>query len=221
MSPGLSRLETLALVGQIGTLGDQLSDEGILLLANSPHLVNLGWLHLSGVRLHASGLEAILASPALHRLVRLDLPHNVLGFEGAALLARSPRLAGLTHLGLAAHPIVGYEIDDAGAAALAGSPHLTGLRYLDLSCNQIGDAGACALASSPHLAGLRILNLDVNTTLTADGVLALIRSPSLPNLVSLALDPDLVLPDEVQEAYQARFPGSDASWPSGQDADWE
>src|SRR5262249_39083976 len=94
-------------------------------------------------------------SRRLPSLYELNLDNNTaVGDEGAAVLATSPRLAGLRSLTL-------YRcgITAAGAKALAASPHLGRLRYLRLRDNPIGSEGALALARSPTRPALRRLEV--------------------------------------------------------------
>jgi uncharacterized protein (TIGR02996 family) len=73
-------------------------------------------------------MRAVLASKHIRRITRLDLDGARLGNAGAALLADSPNLAGLTDLSLRFN-----EIGSAGLLALARSTHLRSLRSLNLS----------------------------------------------------------------------------------------
>jgi hypothetical protein len=89
-------------------------------------------------------------------------------------------LAQVTHLSL-----YGTGLSDAGARVLAVSKGLNKLEILTLSGNvAVGDATASALALSPRLGRLRELSL-LGTSVTRQGVAALVRSPHLPALRTL------------------------------------
>jgi hypothetical protein len=132
-----------------------IGEAGIAALVASPHLTNLTSLNvaLAGPPLGVAAVRTLAAWPRLARLTSLDL---TLDAEGAAALASSPHVTGLTRLHLC-----GWA-EDAGAAALASSPFLTNLAHLGLRRNGIGDAGALALAGSPSLVNLRSLRLEEN-----------------------------------------------------------
>ncbi|MFO0879081.1 MAG: TIGR02996 domain-containing protein [Gemmataceae bacterium] len=122
--------------------------------ANSPHLANLTWLLLMGIKIGNVGAHALAQSPHLANLTRLCLGGNEIGDTGAQALAQSSHLSNLTRLDLAMN-----KIRDAGAQALAQSPYLANLTRLDLGGNEIGDASAEALANSPYLTNLTRLHL--------------------------------------------------------------
>ncbi|HEY1190630.1 MAG TPA: hypothetical protein VGE74_23565 [Gemmata sp.] len=114
-------------------------------------------------------LAGLVASPRLAGLEALDVWCNALGDEGAGVLARaawplrslglgasgitsagaavlvrSPRLAGLRELTLAHN-----RLGDAAVEAIAASPSLAQVRVFDLSDAGVGDGGAIALAARP------------------------------------------------------------------------
>ena len=114
------------------------------------------------------------AAMAAHpRIVSLDLSHNELGDDGAALLADAVLRAAapsLTALSVAAN-----GIRAAGAAALAASLDSNAtLRYLDLGANDLGDDGARALADAlARLSWCQLLReLDVSSQAAAVGATA-------------------------------------------------
>lgn len=131
-------------------------------LARSPHLARL---NLSGNPLGDDGMEALLPATSLAGLneliVRCDmLPYTVsIHAQGAAALARNPRLRQLRTLDLA-----GHYIGDAGFQELIQSPNFPALETMDVSNNElgaIGDSGLEALANST-LPRLKVLRLGRN-----------------------------------------------------------
>lgn len=93
-------------------------------------------------------------------LKTLSLANNPIGDEGAAALAQSPLLAGLTTLDLS-----GCRIGDAGAAALASSPHLAHVERVILDENDIHDEGAVPLIQRTRVgAGWMNVSLYKNPT---------------------------------------------------------
>jgi uncharacterized protein (TIGR02996 family) len=164
----------------------------------------LEWVEGLTLQVPRAKLRVLLDSPWLRHLTALDLSSNGsngFGDAGAAALASSPHLAGLTALNLAGN----NAITAAGAKVLASSPHLARLTTLDLGFNDIGDAGAAALASSPHLARLTALNLKANS-IGEVGVAALASSPHLARLTTLNLKgTTAVIRREALEVLRARF----------------
>jgi uncharacterized protein (TIGR02996 family) len=120
---------------------NDIGDEGVEVLAASPHLKRTASLALSNIGTGTAGAVALAASPLLTRLTSLDLRGNQIGSTGAAALAASPHLSGLTSLGLGLNGI-GVE----GALALAASPYLGRLTSLDVSYNEIGAEGKSRLS---------------------------------------------------------------------------
>jgi uncharacterized protein (TIGR02996 family) len=85
-------------------------------------------------------LQALVDSPQLHHLTRLDLSHNPIGNGWVESLADLPQLRNLTHLNLNFSSI-GAE----GVRALAASPQLHHLTHLNLvmrrRCKPFRDSG--------------------------------------------------------------------------------
>lgn len=111
-------------------------------------------------------LEALSASPHLHRLTTLLLWSNAVGAAGVRALARAsgPRLARLD--------LSHNSLGDAGARALADWPHFGRLALVDLGANQITDAGARALAASAFAGPNVFLELTKNPiTVAGQGAL--------------------------------------------------
>jgi Ran GTPase-activating protein (RanGAP) involved in mRNA processing and transport len=161
-------------------------------------------LDLSGNRLSADALAALLTSPAIATVEDLDLGDNNLGAAGMLVLARAelPRVRTL-HLartwppqeGIAALVEAIYfkeirrlslranNLGQAAAVSLARAA-ASNLRVLDLSENAIGDRGTIALAGNlPTL-----IQLDLEEAQIGDaGAIALARAPNLDGLLYLNL----------------------------------
>ncbi|MEZ4475049.1 MAG: hypothetical protein R3F60_30505 [bacterium] len=100
-----------------------------------------------------AGLKALLATPAA-RLVVLRLTFTRIGDEGAALLARHPRLDTLERLELTA-----TGLTDAGIRALLGSTTLAHLAALELGHNTAGPRALEPLLDPAHLPRLQTLDV--------------------------------------------------------------
>jgi uncharacterized protein (TIGR02996 family) len=135
VSPVLSCLRVLDLSE------NRIGDGGLRALAESPRVGQLASLKLSAnQRFRLPGVQAVAGCAQLASLTSLDLSHNFIRDEGAAVLATSPNLTSLEVLDLGS-----CRIGDRGARALAASPYLTRLRRLHLDGNNIGLRGVRAL----------------------------------------------------------------------------
>jgi uncharacterized protein (TIGR02996 family) len=182
--------------------GDLAALAGMRELGRVEHLV----LMMSGSRLTAKALTALLASPHLDRLRRLDL-HAPLTGPCVRALARSRRLGQLTHLGCHSAAVAGASLAallDSGRLAqlrslelrhngvlaeeglrmIAAAPALAHLTRLDLSYGNLHEEAGAILAESPHLRGLEFLNLHFNE-LHPTGAAALASSPILAGVREL------------------------------------
>jgi uncharacterized protein (TIGR02996 family) len=182
----------------------------IAAVANAPHLSRVRGLDLRHLRLFDVGsapLRTLLDSLYLDRLTSLDLTSNYMGDAGAALLAGSPRMAGVTalHQGvngigipgllslarssyftrLATLDLRGNPLGHPWVQAIGGAS-LPALRDLNLSGTDVRDVGMQGLAASPHLAGLEKLDLRFNQIGDA-GLQAVAGAPALPKLRVLKL----------------------------------
>jgi uncharacterized protein (TIGR02996 family) len=108
--PGLARLTQLVLGGAI-------DDVGLRLFAGCPSIANLKRLSLWGNRtISTEGVSALLASPHLGRLERLDLSAVPVGDPGAEVLATSQTYSGMRSLHL--HSYDGARISPENLLAL-------------------------------------------------------------------------------------------------------
>ena len=136
-------------------------------------------LDLSGNRLTAGSLVALVSSEAVAAVEALDLSDNRVGAEGAAALARGA-LPALRSLRLRGTPP-----QDEGVAALVGAGFFPELRSLALGANNLGPNAALAIAAGPS-ENLRVLDLSDNRV-GDRGAVGLARSAHLPNLIELDL----------------------------------
>jgi serine/threonine protein kinase/hemoglobin-like flavoprotein/Ran GTPase-activating protein (RanGAP) involved in mRNA processing and transport len=188
-SPYVSGLERLDL------RGNRIGPDGVESLARSPHLRRLRFLGLAGNRIGVRGLQAlgqralrlhhldladndlrtegaeILAQGAGQELRVLNLRGNLLGPDGAAVLAVSAPPTHLRDLDLACN-----AIGPGGAASLAVSKNLSQLRRLNLAQNNLGRQGLQLLLASSGLESLEVLDLSSNV-LGPNGAMALASSP--------------------------------------------
>jgi uncharacterized protein (TIGR02996 family) len=191
------------------TLSNSLGDEGLALLASSPHLERLLRLNLSANQIGSQGIAALAASRHLGSLRELVLDWNAIGPEGLLALAASHGLPALNALSLEANALGDGEIpphlfDGSGLRGLrrlnlsstrlgerviralaAGTP-MTQLRHLNLTGCEIGPEGMQALVQSSQLTAVTHLDLSYNP-LGDEGVIALASAATLNNLCSLVL----------------------------------
>jgi len=162
LGDGLRALERLAAKEEfawVTGLGIRdLGSEGIKAMVQSPHLANLTRLDLSTNQLERKEVMVLRNAPFLTNLTHLDLSDNRIRADGVSRLAASPHLARLTHLDLA-----NASLADPGAEILAQSANFANLQSLNLYGNHIANLGARALAESPHLANLARLELGDNS----------------------------------------------------------
>lgn len=197
--PGLRNLRELAIWG-----GDGVGDRVLEFVSANP--LGLTSLELTRTGVSASGVRALAASPRLAelaslrlwwdevwppaqrelldsaflspRLSRLDLAGWHLRDDGLELLARNPRLSGLTHLNLRS-----CHLEVAGMFALLEAPHLTRLTSLNLG--SAPDEVLDVLGESTGLPRLR--EVIVHPRVRPD-TLALLRHRLGPRLI---VDPHL------------------------------
>jgi uncharacterized protein (TIGR02996 family) len=114
---------------------DAITDTGLRVLADCPDLTNLRVLSLSGIRLTATSLDAVLNSPHWKlsglRLSQCQLRPNVV-----EILASSPRLSRLEVLDLSGND----EIDTDDLEPLTESEYLSPQTELDIRGLDAGDA---------------------------------------------------------------------------------
>jgi uncharacterized protein (TIGR02996 family) len=190
---------------------------------------------------HTVGLpfaRALTDAPWAGRLTRLELgtrfvDHNsgyfedpTLGSDGAGVLARSPRLAGLRVLNLSRQRINlgGLQallsssylqrleelhlrsngIDD--VSRFIGRPEGAPLSRLDLSDNPLGDGGVRVMAQWPRSAKLACLGLDT-CEISEDGIHALTGAPCWATLCRLDLSRNPLGSEGVLALAGAKPPG--------------
>src|SRR5204862_4066639 len=110
-------------------------------------------LELPCTALGSGGFAALIASPKLARLRRLNLQGNGLGDADVRALVRS-RLASLEELNLRYNGLTAES-----ARLLAAWPGLRSVRVLELAGAQFGPDGVRALLASAHLTNIDTLEL--------------------------------------------------------------
>ena len=118
---------------------DSLTDAGMIALANCPALANLRVLSVSGTRVTAAGMDAVLNGPHW-RLAGLRLAHCQLRGDVVNILANSPRLSRLQVLDLSMNDDI--TADD--LAPLAESEYLSPQTELDIRGLYAGTAAVRA-----------------------------------------------------------------------------
>jgi uncharacterized protein (TIGR02996 family) len=198
-SVNLSRLTRLDLSdGNIGK-------GGVAQIAASPPMSNLEALGLAGNNVSAAELEALLRSPYLVRLRSLDLSSTGFASPYLQALLEAPRLSQMRELrlvgagggkaltkrlaeadlsGLRALDLSDNKIDTDGLQILLSS-RWRGLHTLSLANNRLDADAGKVLADWPGLESVRFLDLSGNRI--GKGVQALLSSPHLGALSSLAL----------------------------------
>ncbi|MFM8272218.1 MAG: hypothetical protein ACKODX_07760, partial [Gemmata sp.] len=107
-------------------------DGGLRALAECPDLANLRVLSISGARITAAGLEAVLYSPHW-KLSGLSVAHCGLRRAAAGVLAAAPGLSRLQVLDLSGNDDIGLS----GLTPLAESEHLS--PQTELNVRGVGD----------------------------------------------------------------------------------
>ncbi|MDY3554999.1 TIGR02996 domain-containing protein [Gemmata sp. JC717] len=115
--------------------GDSITDAGLRALAECPTLANLRVLSLSGTRITAAGIEALLNSPHW-RLSGLRLSHCQLRPDAVEVLAAAPQLARLQVLDIGTND----DIRVSDLAPLAESEYLSPQTELDIRGLYAGDS---------------------------------------------------------------------------------
>jgi uncharacterized protein (TIGR02996 family) len=183
---GAAKLAHCLALGNLTSLdlsANDISFNGVRALAGSRYLQNLE--HLQVDPLPHECLVALIASPHLGRLRRLDLNPNVSGLRGLEMLFRSDLGRRLTTLSLSGWSHFGAS-QEAAAQRLAVADGMVGLTALYFIRARIGDAGLAALARASHLSGVRELSL-LGGSVTAEGLRALAESDVFAGLTDLRL----------------------------------
>ena len=142
-----------------------------------------GWfyLNLHSKRMGTAAIKKLAKSPALKRVIHLDLGLNSVGNAGLAAVVGSPHIQQLQILELSWN-----DITAEGMTTIASSPNLGELRKLDLEYNQIGPAGAKILAASASMP--QLFRLDLRRCYVEDeGAIALATSETLTALRELTV----------------------------------
>jgi hypothetical protein len=175
----LRRLLASRLLERVGRLGlddCDLEDDDVFLLARHATAAGITHLDLSRNDLGDDSLIAIAESPHLKdlKVLRVEIEAGD-GFTAAGMvpLATSPNLYGLTSLNLNGYPA---DAEPDGPLHLANSPHHTQLTALQLANGQIGPSLIAELVAGPALARLTHLVLGTND-IGPKGLRAVLTSP--------------------------------------------
>jgi uncharacterized protein (TIGR02996 family) len=125
-----------------GDCKGQIGDAGVIALASAPNFARLRHLNLYRTRVTVKGVDAILNGPHW-RLCELELGGYDLGADLVNVLAKSPRLARFTKLGLSFTPALGAD----ALLPLVESPYLSPLCHLDIRYNNTSDRVRARLAA--------------------------------------------------------------------------
>lgn len=157
---------------------EYVTDDAGLALLTLPRLPRLTFLNLGRTPLTAAAARAILDSPLLDSVERLETES---GSSGLWAVLESPRLAHLCDLALS-----NSRLGDDGVARLVALPLLAQLRALHLGHCNLSVHGVRTLGQCPAAGGLQTLGVCFNG-LGPPGVRALVSSTSLACLTALNL----------------------------------
>lgn len=173
--PVLGRFEELAFNSYIM---EQIHDHGRLeALLASPHLASVRRLDFSMSRLDRADAERIARCPRLGGLVHLDLSWNQITDAGLIAIANSDRMPSLTSFACRA----GSQVFAEGVRVLVNSPSAGRLEHLCLAGQRLGNHVATVITSATRLTNLRTLDLSDNGIIDA-GADALAAAPHLAGL---------------------------------------
>ncbi len=171
----------------------QIGAPGVRALADSHYLVSLRHLDLSGNNLGETALRVLINGDSLRQLDSLTLHNNKIGDAGVESLAHSELLRRMLCRS-SALDLSWNDIGPVGARYLAESPFIELVETLNLAHNAIGDAGLASLAQSPYLRRLKRLLVGENR-ITDSGVLSLARSRVPESLTFIDLKGNFVTTD--------------------------
>ena len=135
-----------------------LDDEGLDALVESARLDGLERLVLAENELHVDALTRLAERLVPGQLRELDLRCNPIGDAGAKLIASHPAFSGLTRLELGACRI--HDLGAAALAQSSQLAGLTAAGRLGLSCNYIQVAGMIELMEAGFLAELEFNEIE-------------------------------------------------------------
>jgi len=171
------------------------------LTALAPTLLSLG---LDGNALSAPGVVGLVTGTEWPALGELGLRGCGINLPALAYLARDGRFPALARLGLGTN-----RVDAIGLGDLLRAGFVGGLTHLDLANNFLGNDGARLLAKA-NLPRLRWLAIE-NNNVRRPGLTALVRSATLPRLVTLRFGGNPA--GDWYGQLRERFPGGE-EWPA-------
>lgn len=155
-------------------------------------------LNLARCGLGPESVKVLAAASGIKRLLELDLSGNDVGAGGAIAITKALWANTLVRLNLA-------RCHCAAGAVLAASPRLRHIQQLDLTDNPLNSAGVTALTEG---AWHELTDLQLAGTNAGDvGAMAIVRSPSLPKLVTLGLAHCGLTPAGLEVLLGLRGPG--------------
>ncbi len=161
---------------------------------------NLHALDLRRCSLHRAFAQALVQSPNLSRLTRLNVGFNPLGGQWLQALADSPHLDRLTHLGLAR--LFDEQSSILSWLELLDTPNLPRLAALDLRYNDL-DATAAKVLAATSLPD-RLYHLDLRHNRLGNGGAFSLLAAEWPRLAWLDLR-DNGLTAQAKEQLRQRF----------------
>ncbi|MFQ5451663.1 MAG: hypothetical protein ACE5E9_13630 [Nitrospinaceae bacterium] len=176
------------------------TDRGILGLAQSTRLAmtHLKVLSLSDNKLTDASLSELVRSPNFNCLEFLDIGWNEVGNGTAQALGETNTLANLKKLDLER----GY-IDSEGVNHLVRGRVIEHLEELNLSANKLNDEAVQILANTPKLSSLRVLRLSQNL-FGDEGAKALGASATLTGLTHLYMGRNLFGPEGAKAVFETK-----------------
>lgn len=185
----------------LSLVNNNVTAEGISLIANSKTLTGLSRLDLSDYRTRkVSDLDALAGTPLIERLEEFH-------WEGheekrGELIGRLVNLEGFN--GLRVLKVREQGLGDGDIEALVATPQLKGVEELDLSSSSFSSEALSNLAQSPVLQNVKRLDLG-NCTVDDEGLKALVSSRHLENLRELHLFGNPITSRSVEALASATF----------------
>ncbi len=171
---------------------------GIEALLQSPYLGRLLDLEISWDKLGPRLGKALAKSQVLGQLRSLNIHNNAIGTEGLIPLVADRKCGGLKELRISKN-----DLDAMSMLALAASPHFKRLEVLSLSENPIGDEGLtnfCKAAFLPKLSSLELKKCGFE-----DKAGQILANSEFRRLESLALDKNAWTPTSINDLLASSY----------------
>ncbi len=171
---------------------------GIEALLQSPYLGRLLDLEISGDKLGPGLGKALAKSQVLGQLRSLEIHGNALEWEGFIPLVANRKCGGLKEL------LIGKNhLDATSILSLAESPHFPRLEVLSLSENPIGDEGLTNLSKAAFLSNL--VSLELKKCGLEDKAGQILADCQFRRLESLALDANAWTPPSIDALLASQY----------------